>query len=72
MCLPPFSGLILFLVVIAAVSYVAPWQSVHNNQQFPTEIAFEEALHAHWIVAFILASALNPAFNATAQRRIAT
>jgi amino acid transporter len=62
-----FSGLIFFLVVIGAVSYVAPWQSLQTNQQFPTAIAFERALHAHWIVAFILGSAmvaLVQAFNA--------
>src|SRR5581483_8889832 len=28
------SGLIFFLVVITAVSYVAPWQTLHSNQQF--------------------------------------
>ena len=62
-----FSGLIFFLVVIAAVSYVAPWQTLRSNQQFPTAVAFEHALHAHWIVAFIMASAmvaLVQAFNA--------
>ena len=62
-----FSGLIFFLVVISAVSYVAPWQSLHTNQQFPTAIAFERALHAHWIVVLILGSALVAlvqAFNA--------
>ena len=62
-----FSGLIFFLVVITAVSYVAPWQSLNANQQFPTAIAFERALHAHWIVVLIMASALVAlvqAFNA--------
>jgi len=47
-----------FLVVISAVSYVAPWQSLKSNQQFPTALAFERALHAHWIVDLIMASAL--------------
>jgi APA family basic amino acid/polyamine antiporter len=62
-----FSGLIFFLVVITAVSYVAPWQSLHTNQQFPTAVAFEHALHAHWIVVLIMGSALVAlvqAFNA--------
>ena len=62
-----FSGLIFFLVVITAVSYVAPWPSLHSNQQFPTAVAFERALHAHWIVVLIMASALVAlvqAFNA--------
>lgn len=61
------SGLIFFLVVITAVSYVAPWQTLHSNQQFPTALAFERALHAHWIVILIMASALVAlvqAFNA--------
>ena len=62
-----FSGLIFFLVVITAVSYVAPWQSLHTNQQFPTAVAFERALHAHWIVVLIMSAALVAlvqAFNA--------
>lgn len=62
-----FSGLIFFLVVITAVSYVAPWRSLHSNQQFPTAVAFEHALHAHWIVVLIMSSALVAlvqAFNA--------
>jgi basic amino acid/polyamine antiporter, APA family len=62
-----FAGLTFFWVVIAAVSYVAPWQSLNSNQQFPTAIAFERALHAHWIVILIMGSALVAlvqAFNA--------
>src|SRR6201997_1498694 len=35
-----FSGLVFFWVVIGAVSFVAPWQSLNSNQQFPTAIAF--------------------------------
>lgn len=62
-----FSGLFFFWVVIAAVSFVAPWQSLNSNQQFPTAVAFERALHAHWIVVLIMGSALVAlvqAFNA--------
>src|ERR1700674_3149587 len=62
-----FVGLVFFWVVISAVSYVAPWQSLKSNQQFPTALAFERALHAHWIVNLIMASALVAllqAFNA--------
>jgi basic amino acid/polyamine antiporter, APA family len=51
-------GLSFFWVVISAVSYVAPWQSLNSALQFPTAVAFERALHAHWIVDLILASAL--------------
>ena len=62
-----FSGLTFFWVVISAVSYVAPWQTLKSNQQFPTAVAFERALHSHWIVVLILGSALVAlvqAFNA--------
>jgi len=62
-----FSGLTFFWVVISAVSYVAPWQTLKSNQQFPTAVAFEGALHSHWIVVLILGSALVAlvqAFNA--------
>jgi amino acid transporter len=61
------SGLMFFIVVITSVSYVAPWTSLHTNQQFPTAVAFERALHAHWIVVLIMSSALVAlvqAFNA--------
>jgi amino acid transporter len=54
-------------VVIGAVSFVAPWQRLNSNQQFPTAIAFETALHARWIVVLIMGSALVAlvqAFNA--------
>jgi APA family basic amino acid/polyamine antiporter len=62
-----FAGLTFFWVVIGAVSYVAPWQSLNSSQQFPTAVAFERALHAHWIVVLIMGSALVAlvqAFNA--------
>lgn len=62
-----FVGLTFFLVVISAVSFVAPWHDLNASQQFPTAVAFEHALHAHWIVNLILASALVAllqAFNA--------
>lgn len=62
-----FAGLWFFWVVISAVSFVSPWQSLNSALQFPTAVAFERALHAHWIVNLILASALVAllqAFNA--------
>jgi amino acid transporter len=58
---------LFFWVVISAVSFVTPWQSLDSALQFPTAVAFERALHAHWIVNLILASALVAllqAFNA--------
>ncbi|HEX6503114.1 MAG TPA: APC family permease [Terriglobales bacterium] len=62
-----FVGLAFFWVVISAVAYVAPWPTLKNHQQFPTALAFESALHAHWIVVLIMGSALVAllqAFNA--------
>ena len=62
-----FSGLLFFWLVISAVAYVAPWQSLNSHLQFPTAVAFEKAFHAHWIVDFILGTALVAllqAFNA--------
>jgi amino acid transporter len=62
-----FAGLAFFWLVISAVSYVAPWQSLDSHLQFPTAVAFEKAFHAHWIVDFILGTALVAllqAFNA--------
>jgi basic amino acid/polyamine antiporter, APA family len=60
-------GMTFFWVVISAVAYVTPWQSLQSGQQFPTAVAFERALRAHWIVTLILGSALIAllqAFNA--------
>ena len=60
-----FVALVFFAVVIAAVAYVAPWQSL-AHERFPTAIAFEHALHARWIVNLILGAAfiaLTKAFN---------
>ena len=62
-----FAGLTFFWVVISAVAYVAPWQSLNSGLQFPTAVAFEKALHASWIVDLILGAALVAllqAFNA--------
>jgi len=62
-----FAGLLFFWLVISSVAYVAPWQSLDSHLQFPTAVAFENAFHAHWIVDFILGTALVAllqAFNA--------
>jgi amino acid transporter len=58
---------VFFWTVITVVAYVTPWPTLQINQQFPTAVAFERALHAHWIVDLIMASALVAllqAFNA--------
>jgi APA family basic amino acid/polyamine antiporter len=62
-----FAGLLFFWLVITAVAYVAPWPNLDHRLQFPTAVAFENAFHAHWIVNFILGTALVAllqAFNA--------
>ena len=62
-----FTGLVFFWIVISSVAYVAPGPSLKINQQFPTAVAFERALHAHWIVIVIMSTALVglvQAFNA--------
>ena len=47
-----------YCFVIAAVAYVAPWQTLNHNDPFPTALAFERAVRARWIVNLIMASAL--------------
>jgi APA family basic amino acid/polyamine antiporter len=47
-----------YCFVIAAVAYVAPWQTLNTNDPFPTAVAFERAVRARWIVDLIMASAL--------------
>jgi amino acid transporter len=53
-----FVGLAFFWFVILTVAYVAPKEALNSNAPFPVAIAFERALHAHWIVDLIMASAL--------------
>lgn len=60
-------GMVFFWIVIFAISFVTPWTGLKSNQEFPTAVAFESALHAHWIVVVIMTSAmvgLVQAFNA--------
>jgi APA family basic amino acid/polyamine antiporter len=49
---------VFYCFVIAAVAYVAPWQTLNHNDPFPTALAFERAVRARWIVDLIMASAL--------------
>src|SRR5579864_8127377 len=53
-----FVGLAFFCFVILTVAYVAPVGALNSAGPFPVAIAFERALHAHWIVDLIMASAL--------------
>jgi amino acid transporter len=53
-----FVSATFYCFVIAAVAYVAPWQTLNHNDPFPTALAFERAVRARWIVNLIMASAL--------------
>ncbi len=51
-----------YVLAVAAVSYVAPWQRL-IGKRFATAIAFEQALGARWPVRLILAMALFGLFQ---------
>ena len=55
-------GAIFYIIVIAAVGYVAPWKEL-TSQKFMTAVAFEHAVGARWIVSSILAAALLSLFK---------
>jgi len=50
-------GILFYTIVIAAVSYAAPWQEL-TGEKFMTAVAFEHAVGSRWIVSVILAAAL--------------
>jgi len=53
-----FVGLVFFCFVILTVAYVAPARALNGGGPFPVAVAFERALHGHWIVDLLMASAL--------------
>jgi basic amino acid/polyamine antiporter, APA family len=55
-------GAIFYVIVIAAVGYVAPWREL-TSQKFMTAVAFERAVGSRWIVSSILAAALLSLFK---------
>jgi amino acid transporter len=55
-------GFMFYIIVIAAVSFVAPWHELIGTP-FMTAVAFERALGSRWIVSIILASALLSLFK---------
>jgi basic amino acid/polyamine antiporter, APA family len=55
-------GVSFYALCIAAVSYIAPWQSL-QGKRFATGIAFEQALGAHWPVQLILVMAMFGLFQ---------
>src|SRR5437660_5311892 len=55
-------GILFYTIVIAAVSFVAPWKDL-IGKPFMTDLAFERAIGARWIVSIILLSALFSLFK---------
>lgn len=55
-------GAVFYALSIAAVSYIAPWQSL-LGKRFATAIAFEQGIGKHWIVQLILVMALFGLFQ---------
>ena len=50
-------GFVFYIVVIAAVGFVAPWRQL-TGTPFMTAVAFEPAIGSRWIVSVILSAAL--------------
>src|SRR6266481_6363598 len=55
-------GFVFYIIVIAAVGYVAPWHELLGTP-FMTAVAFQHAIGSRWIVSIILASALLSLFK---------
>ncbi len=57
-----FVGAGFYVLAVAAVAYIAPWQGL-IGKRFATAIAFEQALGARWPVRLILTMALFGLFQ---------
>ena len=55
-------GILFYIIVIAAVGFVAPWREL-TGEKFMTAVAFEHAVGSRWIVSVILAAALLSLFK---------
>jgi basic amino acid/polyamine antiporter, APA family len=55
-------GALFYIVVIAAVGFVAPWRSL-TGEPFMTAVAFKHAVGSRWIVSIILSAALLSLFK---------
>ena len=55
-------GFVFYIIVIAAVGFVAPWQQLIGTP-FMTAVAFEHAIGSRWIVSIILSAALLSLFK---------
>jgi amino acid transporter len=50
-------GFLFYTVVIAAVSYAAPWRAL-AGERFMTAVVFERAVGSRWIVSVVMTAAL--------------
>jgi len=55
-------GFLFYIVVIAAVAFVAPWRQL-TAAPFMTAVAFEHAVGSRWIVSVIMSAALLSLFK---------
>jgi len=55
-------GILFYIIVIAAVGYVAPWRQL-THEKFMTAVAFEHAVGSRWIVSVILSAAMLSLFK---------
>jgi len=55
-------GAVFYIIVIAAVGFVAPWRSL-TSAPFMTAVAFEHAVGSRYIVSIILSAALLSLFK---------
>lgn len=55
-------GAAFYVMAVAAVSYVAPWQSL-LGKRFATAIAFEQGMGTPWVVRLVLAVAMLALFE---------
>jgi len=55
-------GFVFYVVVIAAVGFVAPWHEL-TDKPFMTAVAFERAMGSRWIVSIVLSAALLSLFK---------
>jgi APA family basic amino acid/polyamine antiporter len=55
-------GILFYIIVIAAVGYVAPWKQL-THEKFMTAVAFEHAVGSRWIVSVILTAAMLSLFK---------
>jgi APA family basic amino acid/polyamine antiporter len=57
-----FVGALFYTVVVAGVSFVAPWHQM-LGEKFMTAVAFQRAVGSRWIVNIILAAAMLSLFK---------